>query len=357
MPNAAPAATKADRVVFTCGTDDFTVRDVIDAAHLRGELDRLWRDLLTRVAAEEKAQQSGAELDQQAMNATAVAFRYKHDLITAEETEKWLEQRAVTLGDYSDYFVRDYWAKIFGARATAAATPYIHATPEQRELLVTELTFSGQLDQLGKRFASRVAAFCVLIGDEIPHLLVDEENQQFRSRVANVEEWLAGLGRDEAWLQEMLQMETAYQNATTRILTPEARQRELSALRLPLTRCEIELIELESHGAAREAFLCVRDDGMTMEEVAKEGRYPYRRIETVLDQLEPEMQQKYLSAIPGTVMEPIARGDGYQLTRLLGKREPSLEDREVGTRVEQRLLARHFGDLTASRIQWKILSD
>ena len=54
-------------------------------------------------------------------------------------------------------------------------------------------------------------------------------------------------------------------------------------MRLRLTRFEVERIELESHDAAKEALFCVREDGMSMEEVATEGRYPYRRAEFLLE--------------------------------------------------------------------------
>jgi hypothetical protein len=355
----AVTVSKADRVVFNAGNESYSVRDVLDAAEFRGELHPHFQQLLNRCSAEEKAKQTGAELDQQEMNAAAVAFRYKHDLITAEETEKWLEQRALTLGDYSDYFVREFWAKTFASRtpAAAAATPFHTATVEQRELLVIELTFSGALDQLAKRLAWRVAARRTSEGAAVPQSFIEQEEQRFRSRVADVQQWLTGLGRDEAWLHEMLATEAAFQARRSGVLTADARQRELGAFRLPLTRFEVEMIELESHGAAREAFLCVRDDGMTMEEVAQEGRYPYRRVEMVLDQIDADQQQQYLSSQPGTVMQPTPRGDGFQLARLLGKREPTLNDPEVQARVEQRLLTRHFADLSMRHIRWQLLID
>jgi hypothetical protein len=72
----------------------------------------------------------------------------------------------------------------------------------------------------------------------------------------------------------MLAIEAAYATHCDTLLAPEARQRELMALRLRLTRFEIELIELESHDAAKEALFCVREDGMSMEEVATEGGIP-----------------------------------------------------------------------------------
>ncbi|MBA2433132.1 MAG: hypothetical protein H0V56_13625 [Chthoniobacterales bacterium] len=355
MPSAATVA-KGDRVVFTSGAASFTARDILDAAHFRGELEPSWRKLLLQVEAERKATGSGAEVAQDALNSSAIAFRYKHDLITAEETEKWLEARLLTLLDFSEFFARAYWEKTFGSRVAPPALPFHGASLEQRELLTAELTLSGELDRQATRLAWRVAACLASEGAEIPPPLLAEEEQLFRTRVPDVAEWLAGLGRERPWLDEMLAAEAGFRERCARVISPEQREREMSALRLPLTRFEVEMMELDSKGAAQEAFLCVRDDGMEMEEVAQEGRYPYRRRELVLEDIDPAVQQKYLSSTPGTVLEPVARGDGFQLVRLIGKREPKLDDPEVGPRIDQRLLDRHFAELTSGSIRWIVLS-
>ena len=163
---------------------------------------------------------------------------------------------------------------------------------------------------------------------------------------AQLTSWLKEMGRDSQWLNEMLAIEAAYGAHCDRLLVPKARQRELMALRLRLTRFEIELIELESHDAAQEALFCVREDGMSMEEVATEGRYPYRRADFLLEDLPADAQQKCLSASPGDVLEPIPHSDGFELCRIIKKVEPRLEDPTVKLRVDQRLLNQYFSDLT-----------
>jgi hypothetical protein len=145
----------------------------------------------------------------------------------------------------------------------------------------------------------------------------------------------------------MLSIEAAYGMHCDRLLVPAARQRELMALRLRLTRFEIELIELESHDAAKEALLCVREDAMSMEEVATEERYPYRRADFLLEDLPVDAQQTYLSVSPGDMLEPIPHGEGFELCRIIKKVEPRLEDPTVESRVDQRLLDQYFSDLTA----------
>src|SRR4029077_13934541 len=145
---------------------------------------------------------------------------------------------------------------------------------------------------------------------------------------------------------EMLAIEEAYVAHCNALLVPEARQRELMALRLRLTRFESELIEVESHDAAREALFCVREDGMSMEEVATDGRYPYRRANFLLEDLPADAQQKYLSVSQGDLLEPMSHNDGFELCRVIKKVEPLLEDPTVKLRIDQRLLNQYFSDLT-----------
>ena len=98
-----------DKVIFVCEKRPFTGRDVIDAAHFRGELAAPWRNLLRLLAAERRADESNLEFSDEAIESAVEQFRYAHDLITAEETEQWLATRALSLDDFSNYFTRRYW--------------------------------------------------------------------------------------------------------------------------------------------------------------------------------------------------------------------------------------------------------
>ena len=145
------------RVVFRCGRD-YTIRDVIDAAYFRGELKPCWEELLRGVEAEREANASELEADDEAIASAAEGFRYERDLITAEETEHWLEERGLTLEDFSDYFARAYWRKTLNAKAPAEPIAVYSASPELRDLLTAELFFSGELDRIARELSWQVAA-------------------------------------------------------------------------------------------------------------------------------------------------------------------------------------------------------
>ena len=322
--------------------------DAVDAAIFRGELQEKWQAFLRHVAAEERADELELELDESAISAAAEEFRYRHDLITAEETERWLSNRGLTFEDFSDYFARQYCVDAVDEGLSPERIGYTSAAPELRDLFVAELILSGALEEITTKLMWRLAARCA--GNEPTSEAIAAEKRKFLNRIAIepalLTSWLDEMGRDSQWLDEMLAIEAAYKAHCDALLVPEARQRELMALRLRLTRFEIELIELESHDAAKEALFCVREDGMSMEEVATDGRYPYRRVDSLLEDLPTDAQQKYLSVSQGEVLEAMPRGDGFELCRVVRKIEPRLEDPTVKLRIDQRLLNQYFSDLT-----------
>ena len=337
-----------DVIVCACGTQEYTARDAVDAAVFRGELEEKWQAFLRHVAAEERADELELELDESAISAAAEEFRYRHDLITAEETERWLANRGVTFEEFSDYFARQYCVGAVDEAFSSERIAYTSAPQELRHLFIAELILSGALEDMTIKLMWRLAARCA--GKEPTPDAIAAEKRKFLHRMgiepAQLADWLGEMGRDSEWLNEMLTIEAAYGAHCDTLLVPQARQRELMALRLRLTRFEIELIELESQDAAQEALFCVREDGMSLEEVATEGRYPYQRADFLLEDLPADAQQKYLSVSEGDLLEPMARGDGFEVCRVIRKVEPRLEDPTVKLRIDQRLLNQYFSDLT-----------
>jgi hypothetical protein len=337
-----------DVIVCACGTREYTAADAIDAAIFLGEFEEKWQAFLRHVAAEERADELELQFDEAAISAAAEQFRYRHDLITAEETEVWLANRGLTFDDFSDYFARQYCVGAITEDLSPDRFGYTSATPELRHLFIGELILSGALEEMTNKLMWRLAARCA--GNEATPDAVAAEKRKFLERNGiepeQLTSWLEEMGRDSKWLDDMLAIESAYEAHCHTLLVPEARQRELMALRLRLTRFEIELMELESHDAAKEALFCVREDGMSMEEVATDGRYPYRRADFLLEDLPADAQQKYLSVSQGELLDAMPRGDGFELCRIIKKIEPRLEDPTVKLRIDQRLLEQYFSDLT-----------
>ena len=355
MPSTE-SVSHQDLILCACGEREYKTRDIVDAALWRGDLEAAWDRFLMRLQAEKRADELELDFDDDVLDAAAEAFRYERDLITAEETEQWLAARSLNLDDFSDYFARQYWGTKLESEIEVPKTPYVTTPEDLRQLFAAELILSGELDWLTTQLMWRLAAARAETEPDAEKTSAVEKEFLERHQIdrAKLTNWLSGLGRDAAWFGEMVAMEAAYQRRCHSALLPTAYKHELSSLRLPLTRFETEVIELESRDAAREATFCVTEDGMSMEEVAAEGRYPYRQVNFLLEDLPPELQQMFTSVSAGELVDPMPRGDGFELCRVMRKIEPDAEDEAVKQRVEQRLLHRHFGDLSSKHVERRL---
>jgi hypothetical protein len=347
MPSTE-SVSHEDLVLCACGEREFKTRDVIDAGLWRGDLEDVWHRFLLRLEAEKRADEQDLEFEDDAVDAAAERFRYDRDLITAEETEQWLAARGLDLDQFSDYFGRQYWGNRLQDELELTATPYVDAAPDLRSLFAADVILSGDLEWLTTKLVWRLAARQA--ESDVTEEAIAAHGKQFLERQdlaeGEVNAWLTSLGRDADWLTEMQGMEAAYEQRCQSILLPQALKHELGSLRLPLTRFDTEVMEVESRDAAREALFCVSEDGMSMEEVASEGRYPFREVTFLLEDLPQDLQQQFMSVSPGELLDPLPNGDAFQVCRVVKKVEPDPTDEAVKQRVEQRLLDRHFGELS-----------
>ena len=304
-----------DRPVFSVGSRQMMIREVLDAAHFRRALDVAWAGVCRR------AEQEDFEADEDVAQAGSEEFRAERDLITAEETEQWLDARGLTVDEFSDYFVR---AQSKGT-PDAPVIPYEDAPSELRDQLRIDLIISGDFDKLAEQLAWRFASHTG--PDATPPL---------------------------EWQEELRELEAAYEAQRALVLTPEARTDTLTLLRLPLTRLELEVLELESADAAHEAILCLREDGESMEDVAHDGGYPLRHRQWWTGELAEDLQLRLLSAAPGDVLGPFPNGEEFQIYRLVNKTEPQLSDTSVSAQVDDHLVQNYFADLVGTHIRWII---
>jgi hypothetical protein len=204
---------------------------------------------------------------------------------------------------------------------------------------------------LGWRSAARAGA-----QDPVSNEAVEIERARFFQRSgmtgAVLPAWLAGLERDPVWFDQMLELEAVFRRDCEAILTPKARERMLQSLRLPLTQFALELLELDSLDAAREAIQCISEDGESMEDVATAASLPFERVDVRYEDLPEDLQMHLLGAMAGEILQPVSNGDGFKLCRLLRKIESDLDDDEIRGRVDQRIVERHFSEVAARFIRW-----
>ena len=340
------------RPMFVAGSRPVAIGEIVLAAHCRGELLPAWNRVLQLVEGERRAADADddTEADDSALQSLSEQFRYDRDLITAEETERWLAERGLTLHDFQAYCVRHYWADRAGDAGEPTFIDYESATDELWELLRAELLLDGELDRMALALSWRFAAAQAERADHGS----ERSGGSARATAADpsVEPWIERLGCDSRTLEEILGLEAVYQATRDRLMTPDRIQRSLGSLRLPLSRVDLETIDVDSLDAAHEVVLCVRVDGRALAEVASDGGLPYERSAVLFEDLVPELQQRVVSAASGDVLTPLPHVDGFHVHRLLARNEPDAADEQVRARVEREVLSHYFSELSATYIRW-----
>jgi hypothetical protein len=137
------------------------------------------------------------------------------------------------------------------------------------------------------------------------------------------------------------------------VATPELIRRELELGRLEWIRLECRVIQFETEPLAREAALCLREDGLAIEDVAADAHAPVQEMRFYLGELDPEVQPRLLAAVPGELVGPVPFDQGHALFLVVDKTLPTEADPELRQRVENRAVARVVADQVNRRVRWR----
>lgn len=284
-----------ERPVFSAGERTYAWLDVVQAAEARGEVAALEQDLAAGAAALARVELAASDVD-----AAGTEFRRKLGLLAADEMEAWLSHWEITAGDWMGFLRRQL------ARELAPGA----AGGEQGVALWPEAVCSGALSSWAWELAGRAAA---------------------------------GGEHDDP---------DAYDELVRRANTPEARAKALEAKQMDWLRVECDLLELPIEGMAREAALCVREDGLTLDEVAGRAGIQVAERAFLLMDAPTELADPLLSARPGDLVGPVSSGDAFYVALVRDKRAPALDDPAIGELLDVEVPRRAIDSEVKKWIRW-----
>lgn len=322
----------------------WTVDDAVAFAAIRGELGTEIEEALARTAAEERVAEEELAIDERELQARSESFRYEHGLISAGETETWLAERGLSAEDFGRWLHQQLCREVAPAERPGSGWPI---PPDFAGLLRIHLWMSGRMEAIAEQLRRRVAAGRELAAAGEGAVAAAAWRGLDREELLP---WLASWGRDERWLEELATIDGAFERLAERSVTPEARARKLSAMARSLAIVEFDLLELDSMDMAREAMMCVRDDGLALAEVARDAGFRVVHQETSLETLGP-LGERLVAAGDGELVGPLESDGRICLYHVLRKRAPSLSDESVVRRVDEMLVDELFSGLTARHLE------
>jgi hypothetical protein len=346
---ADPFDSPMSQGIFHAHGRTYTLGHVFAAAAFGGWAGGFWTVLEDSLCCAAYAADEGFDIDAAELQSAADQLRLDRNLVTAEETERWLAERDVDGDELAGYLERRSWHRRFSRQAAGLRESYRPTPDEMAEVLWPEVVFSGCLGQLAVPLARRVAA----AGAASPALSL-ESAARAGCGPDGLAEWLARNRCSRTWYDELLDLEARYLRARDEALSPRRRAAALEARRLDLMRVRFAAARFPTAASAREACLCITADGEGFEPaVRRAGACAEERTLLLEDAPEP-LRARLLSAAPGElilVAEPDAEPS---IVQVVDKTLPGVDDPEVLARLEPGLVSQYFDPLVEADVRWTI---
>jgi len=360
--------------VFESGAEPYYWEDVALYALLTGRWDELEERVRAGLACQAYFQATGEPTPEDKIDEAAGEYRYERELITAAETEDWLESRGLTAAEWMGYIERE----VLRAECEGRLEQFLetHAATAQevldamRELWICAGVGHGLAEGLAEWVAAAGAEGVGstseygigLTGETLVGMGHIGESAEFRAPqpVELTEEEQALVerlpGLDPARLARRLarlrRLQAAEARFRSQVTTPEAVRREVEHHRLEWVRLGCAVAHFASEAHAREAALCVREDGMSLEEVAANARAEVEAVRLLLSEVEPELRHALLGARSGDLVGPLRSGDLWALFAVREKSLPALDDPATAELAAVEAAEHAIREQVSRRIRW-----
>jgi hypothetical protein len=316
--------------VFSLGPALYRVSDVVRAAGLRGDLAALVETVRQGIACVKQAAEADTMPTDAEIEAAGSEFRYDRDLISADEMHAWLERWGLSIEDWTGYLERHLLRRRWEEGLPDLVARYPASDDEVAEHLHVEGICSGEYGRLAHELATRLAAY----------------------GRARDEGWVTAAAGDAAHLPDQEALAEAVERLRAHAVTPAAVHAEITARHLDWIRLDCEFAAFADLHRAREAILCVREDGRELARVAEDAGSVVERETLCLEEMEPAWRDSLLGAREGAIVGPLGQGGAFVVLRVHAKTLPVEGDPDIRRRAETKLLDSALEQEIANRVKW-----
>jgi hypothetical protein len=336
--------TCIDKQALSFDELNFSFADLV----LAGLSDGLWRELIAELGA---GLAGAAAADSAHVRAAALDYRRERGLLSGEDLRAWLAERDLDADDLAAYLRRKV------ARGAGAGQPAADALPSAQELaasLRAEAMLGGALARCGELLAKGAgAARARGTLYELPPAPADDLVALARADELSA---LDAIDADEleAKARRVAALAGEFSSFCAEIADDESMERTLRRHRLDWQRYHFRHAAFTEEPAAREAALCVRQDGMSLDEVAGLARVAVLEQTQRLDEVDKQMNGVLLATAPGELAGPYRIDDSYTLVQVLERTAPDPDDPQVRELARSELVADALERHLVGRVHWHV---
>ncbi|MBX3175929.1 MAG: hypothetical protein KF886_01070 [Candidatus Hydrogenedentes bacterium] len=333
-------------VLFTAGELCVTPPHVLSAAAFWGHLPTLLESSRHRLACLDSAAARAIEAPDKALQAASESFRRSRGLRTVQATEQWMAAWGVEVEAFTGYLEREALRAQIGDEAPAAADESRLAG-----VLWPDAVFGGQAASWLHPLAARAAVRCEGGATDVPGSLFDPASSPGLAPDA-LRVWSDRLDLPATWFDELVAMEAGFLRFAERQQTPARLDAALRARWESLFVADIETASFPTEAAAREALLCITEDGEPMSAVCSVAGGSYQSGRAMLGDLPVGVRAHALSAPPDTLLPIFSQSGVYTVCRVRGKTEPSLDDPRIRSIVAGAVVSEAVQPLIQRHVAW-----
>jgi hypothetical protein len=354
-PQGNSLRSLAGQVAFRVADTPYYWEDVLLAAQTRGDWYQLEAEVREGIACLRHLRASGEVIAEDAVEEVARAFREPRQLYSAADAEAWLAERGVSVGNWFKYLRRCVLRQQSAERLPKLVARYPAAEAQVHRALKIVGICSGHLARFGRHLAG-IAAVHERLRNEGDNPTPTAESQRAAPSLAVDLVQSKPLGLAPERLRERCEILARIAHSLERfrpqVLTSEAIRRHIAARHIDWIRLECLSLSFADEPAAREAALCIRQDGEDLQGVASRARTVVRRELFRLEEVEPALHSTFLGGRKGELLGPLPLGPEYRLCLVSDKILPSEEDPVTRQRAEQELLQSALDREMSLRVEW-----
>lgn len=317
--------------MFTVNEMTFGWEEIIAAAEAWGDWQRFFDRTRQTLACLKYAAEAGQLPGGKDVRDALTAFRYAHNLISGEETQAWLNRWELTLEDLTNYLrgqllIERWLNRLEEIVAAHSISDETVAAVIRKHTVCADLFGQWAIELAGR---SAIAAQSGLFDAG-----VDSERMAPRNLIARIE--------------------AEFQQARQQAVTEENVQARIADHRLDWVRFDCRYLWFAEERVAQEAVWCVTEDGLSLDEVAKESGSEARQWSFYLDEIDANVRPYFLAARQGDWLGPLKYREGFPVFSILEKTMPSNADPKIQQRAEKAIIANLMQKAINEQVTWRM---
>jgi hypothetical protein len=149
-------------------------------------------------------------------------------------------------------------------------------------------------------------------------------------------------------------LERALEQFRRLVIVPAKVERHISVRQIDWTHIKACSLSFDTEAEAKEAAMCMREDGEDMSAVAARTRARARQEQFNLEDLDAGLQATFLPVRKGDLIGPLACGKEFKLFLVSDKAMPSALDSTCRSRAEQMLLETALEAEIDAHVRWQV---